>query len=780
MSHLPLSSDGALKLIEPALRSWWKAQFPEGPTTTQRLAWPTILSGHHTLLSAPTGTGKTLAALLPVYQELTGRQEPRPPGVKCLYLAPLKALCNDLHVRITNDLVQLNELLNRDWKLCHTPTVLSRGVDINRLESHPDGSTRRSVAQAPITVGLRTGDVSQKQRAQLLDDPPDILVSTPESLSLLLAHPDAKAILQNIRWVIVDEVHALACNKRGADLAVSLQRLEQLCPQPPQRIGLSATCLPLDEVAHWLGGVNHSVDILSVPDRSQWHLDIVDLTQASLDSAFLPTMLNRLQNLIEEHRTLLVFTNVRSLAERISWSLRRRLPHLAEQIAVHHGSIARAARHHVEGQLQRGELRVIISSTSLELGVDIGTIDHVAFIHAPGGAARLLQRVGRGGHRPGGKRSGTLFVGSYIELLEAVTTKAAAEDGFLEPLTLPQSPLDVLCQQLIAMAVSKRFSVRAAWDLLHETYPFRFLEIDDFARCLEYLTGGNSQLDVPPRIKIVDHHLVCASPITPRLYRTNAGTIQDEPHKKVHLEETVLGSVPNQFADRLLPGDRFLLTGRVYELVRHERSAIVVKESSGLPAFTRWQGGTMFMSPMLAERFWSLRARLGDALVESKETARQLLDSEYGISEEPRNALSDWLHRQMKVSEIPDRGLLVEAYASPEGEYVHYAFHLPLAAPACEGLARVLSWRLRPAMNFPLEPGPLGFLITLPAELELTPEKLRDLLCPDDYQLDLQRVIVNGPATGSQVHGSCPHRHDAAASAPQGEASQGGGHPLGR
>lgn len=706
----------------PEVRQWWATQFTTSPTAGQRLAWPTILEGRPALLCAPTGTGKTLAALVPVYQSLTARQEPRPPGIKCLYLAPLKALCNDLHVRIQQDVQQLSE-----------------------------------ISGANISVGLLTGDVQTKERVELLREPPEILVSTPESLSLLLTHADADKLLAGVRWVIVDEVHALACNKRGADLAVSLERLEQLCPKSPQRIGLSATCSPLNEVARWLGGMKHEVSILSVPDRSRWELAIVDLTQASQEQAFLPTLLNRLQNLIEENRTLLVFTNVRSLAERISWSLRRRLPHLADQIAVHHGSIARTARHHVEGQLQRGELRVVISSTSLELGIDIGHIDHVAFIHAPGGAARLLQRVGRGGHRPDGKRAGTLFVGSHIELLEAVTTKAAAEDGFLEPMQLPQSPLDVLCQQLVAMAVAGRYSAKAAWDLLHESYPFRALALDDFVRCLEYLTGGNGQLDVPPRVKIEDHFLIPASPIIPRLYRTNAGTIQDEPHRAVFLDvgqdshpdkPRSLGTVPHQFADRLLAGDRFLLTGRVYELLRHERAAIVVKESIGLPAFTRWSGGTMNMSPMLASRLWSLRARLHDALVESEEAARHLLQSEYAVSAEPARELAAWLQRQLEVSEIPDQGLLVEACASPDAEYVHYAFHMPLAAPACEGLARVLSWRLKPATNFPLEPGPLGFLITLPADMELSPERLRVLLRSDDYELDLQRVIVNGPALG--------------------------------
>ncbi len=717
MSQLPLSYLGTIELLTPALQAWWNAKHPGGPTACQRLAWPTILAGKHTLLAAPTGMGKTQAALVPIYQQLV---EQPSHGLCILYITPLKALCNDIHARIQNDLLQLNE---------HTGTRLR--------------------------VGLRTGDVAPHHRKQFLDEPPDILVITPESLALLLAHPET-AYLANVKYVIVDEVHALACNKRGVELAVTLERLDERCITPPQRIGLSATCHPLEVVAKYLGGSHASISTLQVPDRTHWRLDIVDLSEACQRAEFLPTLMNRLQNLIETHRTLLIFTNVRSLAERISWALRRRLPHLADQIAVHHGSIARENRHAVEGQLQRGELRVVLSSTSLELGIDIGSIDHVAFIHAPGGATRMLQRLGRGGHRPGAFRTGTLFVGSQIELLEAVTTKGAAEDGFLEPLSFPDAPLDVLCQLLIGMGVAEQCSVRHAWDLLKRSFPYQQLSLEDFIRCLEYVTGGNSQLDVPPRVKIVDHRLCCTSNLTARLYRTNAGTIQDEPHRSVHLEEpaqagtpTILGSVPHQFADRLLVGDRFLLTGRVYELKRHERSAIVVQESGGLPAFTRWQGGMWNMPPILAERLWCLRARLAEALLESNEQAVKLLQQEYRLDEAPATSLIHWLERQMSVSEIPDQGLLIEATASPDGEHVFYALHLPLPAAAAEGLARVLCWRLRPGgAQFPIEPGPLGFLITLPADRDIDPERWRVLLSPDDFGIDLLRVISTGPVLG--------------------------------
>ncbi|MBL8822902.1 MAG: DEAD/DEAH box helicase [Planctomycetia bacterium] len=706
-----------LQPLQTILLSWWQARFPQGPTACQKLAWPAIFNGQNLLLTAPTGTGKTLAALIPIYQELINRPHRDNRGIACLYIAPLKALSNDLHVRLQDDAETLARY----------------------------GTLR-------MTVGLRTGDVSTAARRQLLDDPPDILLTTPESLSLMLVHPESARVLQDVRWVIVDEVHALACNKRGSDLSISLERLDHLTAKPAQRIGLSATCHPLQKVARWLGGSKHEVVIRSVQDQIRWRLDIVDLTQAMLEQSFLPSLQQRLQHLIEKHRTVLVFTNVRSLAERLGWSLKRRLPHLAEQIGVHHGSIARQERHEVERKLQRGELRVVLSSTSLELGIDIGCIDHVAFVHAPGGAGRLLQRVGRGNHRPGCIKTGTLFVGSAIELLEAVATRAAAEDGFLEPLHIPAVPLDVLCQQLVAMAVVKDYSVRQAYDLIRRAACFEHLELIDFVRCLEYLSGGNAQLNIPPRIRIRDHRLLAGSGIIPRLYRTNAGTINDEPHRQVYLEQPKsdeparsLGSVPNHFADRLLAGDRFLLSGKVYELCRHERTSVVVKESGGLPAFTRWQGGIMNMPPILAERFWTLRARIGDALIDSPEHARQILQEEYQLPDDVTEPLIEWMNKQIQVSEVPDSGLLVEAAASPDGEHVSYSFHVPLPAAACEGLARVLSWRICAGTQYPMEPGPLGFLMTLPADVEITPGRLRILLSPEGYDIDLQRVLAGSP-----------------------------------
>ncbi|HMP18083.1 MAG TPA: hypothetical protein PKD72_13750, partial [Gemmatales bacterium] len=344
-----------------------------------------------------------------------------------------------------------------------------------------------------------------------------------------------------------------------------------------------------------------------------------------------------------------------------------------------------------------------------------------------------------------------VFTGTHIELLEAITTKGAAEDGILEPIYFPENPLDVLSQILIGLAVGEQCTVRQAWDIVTQTFPYQQLALEDFVRCLEYVTGSYKQVDIPARIRLIDHRLVARGELTKRLYRTNAGTIQDEPHRHVYLEAsegnfTLIGSVPHQFSDHLVVGDRFLLNGRVYELLRHERLALKVKETGGIPAFTRWKGGMWNMPPVLAERLWCLRTRLGEALLESKEHAIHLLENEYHLERQPASSLVEWLQRQLEVSEIPDRGLLIEASGSTDGEHIHYAVHLPLPAAASEGLARVLCWRLRPGGPFfPIEPGPLGFLITLPTDNEISPEEWRNLLLPEGFRLDLQRVIADGP-----------------------------------
>src|SRR5262249_29308993 len=261
---------------------------------------------------------------------------------------------------------------------------------------------------ASLRVGIRTGDTSQRLRKRLLSDPPAILATTPESLAILLTQPAALAIFQNVRWVVVDEIHALAANKRGADLSLSLERLEALLAECRlraeerglQRIGLSATCAPLETAGRFLVGANRTCGLGGGGEHPPLELRIEPLEEANRIGQFLPRLLERLEPELEHNRTTLIFTNVRSPAQRFTWALRRRYPDWAEEIAVHHSSLSAARRRWVERRLKHGRLRVAVSSTSLELGIDIGSVDGVILVHPPGGVVRLLQRIGRAGHSP--------------------------------------------------------------------------------------------------------------------------------------------------------------------------------------------------------------------------------------------------------------------------------------------------------------------------------------------------------------------------------------------
>ncbi len=378
---LPASAATSLATLPEPLRPWFERSLGV-PTAAQRLAWPALAAGKNLLLCAPTGSGKTLAAFLPpLSQLLTG---PPSPGVRCLYLSPIKALGND---------VQKN------------------------LQAHIDG------LNAPIRVGLRTGDTPAQVRREQRREPPEILLTTPESLAILLSHEWAPDLFANLRWVIIDEVHALAACKRGCDLSLSLERLTHIAATELQRIGLSATCAPAADAARYLVGVGRPCAIARVPEARRLELNIEVLPEGP---RFIAALVERLERELRAQRSTLVFAGARGLAERLAWALRHRFPDWADQIAVHHSSLAAERRRVVERGLKRGELRAVVSSTSLELGIDIGTVDGVVLVHPPGDVVRLLQRVGRSGHRPGLPQRGLVLTAGVGELLEAAVTVASS------------------------------------------------------------------------------------------------------------------------------------------------------------------------------------------------------------------------------------------------------------------------------------------------------------------------------------------------------------------
>jgi ATP-dependent Lhr-like helicase len=557
---------------------------------------------------------------------------------------------------------------------------------------------------------------------------------------VLLTQPLWLAHFTALRWIVVDEVHAFAPGRRGADLTLSLERLEDIAAVPPQRIGLSATCAPLRVAAAWLAG-DRSCEMVSVPERTPARLDIEPLPE---DGGFVARLVDRLTPELEQHTTILVFTNARGLAERLTWALRQRFPALAPEIAAHHSSLAPARRRDIERRLKQGRLRVVVSSTSLELGIDIGGVDLVVLVHPPGGVVRLVQRLGRSGHRPGGVRRGLVLTAGAAELLEAAVTCASSHDAQLEPLWIPEYPLDVLCQHLLGMAAARPWEAEEAFALARRAYPYRNLERRDFDDCLDYLMGRHrdGREWLPARLQWAGGSFVLAEPKrTLRILRQNVGTIfGDQPWAVRSSEGRLIGHVEEAFADRLQAGDRFLLDGRCLEYRRAAWLGVEVDEVPGRPAVPRWTSDAWPLALDLTRRVYLLRVRASEALRDGPAALMNLLRTDYLLNEEAAGQLAALFQEQEQVSEIPDaQTVLVEAVPAVEG--AEYYLHTPLHRAGNEALAHIVELRLTRrctvmAVN-------LGLLLYVEGSL-LSADALRRLLAADGFDADLERALADG------------------------------------
>src|SRR6202142_218145 len=426
----PLTNPPAsgLEWAHPLVRDWFVSRFGT-PTEPQEQGWPHILAGRTTLISAPTGSGKTLAAFLACIDRLVRKALAGDLGdrTEVLYVSPLKALGNDIQKNLEAPLSEILQMAGE-----------------------------RGLLMPEIRTAVRTGDTLMHERRAMLKRPPHILVTTPESLYILLTAEKSRAILRHVETVIVDEIHAVADDKRGSHLALSLERLEALTYRPPVRIGLSATQKPIEEVAHFLTGNGRPAPVL-VDVGHKRKLDLaVEVPGSSLGPITTNEMwdevYNRLVELIEQHRSTLVFVNTRRLAERIAHNLGERLGE--DNVATHHGSLSRKLRLAAEQKLKEGKVKVLVATASLELGIDIGTVDLVVQISSPRAIAVALQRVGRSGHWRGAVPKGRFFVTTRDELQECAALVRAIREGDLDRLIIPDSPLDILAQKMVAICAS--------------------------------------------------------------------------------------------------------------------------------------------------------------------------------------------------------------------------------------------------------------------------------------------------------------------------------------
>src|ERR687887_702657 len=506
LAGLPLSS------FTPAVREWFERAF-EAPTPAQAQAWPAIATGEHVLISAPTGSGKTLAAFLWALDKLS--REPAA-HTRLVYVSPLKALAYDVDRNLRAPL---------------------RGIG------------------ADLSVGIRTGDTPQRDRAAMRRNPPDILITTPESLYLILTS-QAREMLRGVESIIVDEIHAVASTKRGSHLALTLERLAELSDHEPQRIGLSATQNPLEEVGRFMVGPRRKATIVDAGIRKPLDLKIHvpvesmvepeqtpapdlgiaergDVTRKSIWPAIYPELLE----LVRQHRSTIVFVNNRRAAERLAL----RLNDLAEEeiARAHHGSLAREERTVVEEMLKAGELPCLIATSSLELGIDMGAVDLVLQVESPKSVARGLQRIGRAGHSLGETSKGRIFPKFRADLLESAVVAKRMLEGAIEETVIPRNPLDVLAQQIVAIAADEEVTVDELHELVRGAYPFADLSRTQLENVLDMLAGrypSDEFAELRPRI-IWDRTggVVRGRSGARRLAVTNAGTIPDRGLFGVHL-----------------------------------------------------------------------------------------------------------------------------------------------------------------------------------------------------------------------------------------------------
>jgi ATP-dependent Lhr-like helicase len=713
--HPPSSqveSGQALGLFSSPVLDWFTAAFPRGPTVAQARAWPLVAAREHVLLISPTGSGKTLAAFLAILDRLFREHEAAPlaPGLRCVYVSPLRSLNYDIEHNLKSPLEEMRRRLDRQ--------------------------------ASPIQVAVRTGDTPAHERRKLRDRPPHVLITTPESLSLLLSQASWLAHWLRVEHIIVDEVHALVATKRGADLAVSLERLSAVADCDPQRIGLSATCRPHHVVSKFLVGPGRSCHVVeAVPDdrRAPLRVDVASLIEpgeATHRGLTYRRLLGRLAELLRRYRTTVVFANTRAFAEKITHDLRKDgfgQPELEPTVAAHHSALDMKLRRSTEAALRSGRLRAVVTSTSLELGVDIGTADMTVQVGLPGSAGRCVQRIGRSGHGPGRAARGLLLAATRAELAGAIVTAQAARSGRIEPLDMVTAPLDVVCQQLVGMACTGEQSVDATFELLRKTGSMSELTRADFQACLDYLAGrlrAPAGADEPapgaelrwtaPRLWQRDGRFGLRSGRVARWFWTNVGTIHSEESVQVLEQGVALGTLEAAYAERLLPGDRFILDGRAVEAWRLEGPILHVRPTGSEARLPRWTSDRQTLSSDLARDLAEFRVEAAERLIDDGAMALGAwLKSAFGLDAQAGAVLVELFEAQVQQSEVPQLDeVLVEESPSVYGDGVIYAFHVPLHRSACEALGRATAARIgrRMKRNLSLSIADLGWAIRLPGD----------------------------------------------------------------
>ncbi|HSB87744.1 MAG TPA: DEAD/DEAH box helicase, partial [Ilumatobacteraceae bacterium] len=704
-----------LAAFSPAVRAWFAASFPE-PTTAQIQGWPSILSGAHTLVCAPTGSGKTLTAFLASIDRLCTTEPPDPKRrTRVLYVSPLRALAFDVEKNLRAPLMGIGLAAERLGGTYHEPTV-----------------------------AMRTGDTSARDRQLLIRRPVDLLITTPESLYLMLTS-SAGETLVNVDTVIIDEIHAMAATKRGAHLMLSLERLEAITARPPQRIGLSATQRPLEEVAHFLGGHlpgggRRPVDIIDAGVRKQMEVDVVVPAEDmnGIWESVYPAVLSQVLG----HRSTIIFCNARRQAERLAANLNE----LAGQelVKAHHGSLAREQRIVIEDELKRGTLRGIVATSSLELGIDMGAVDLVIQVESPGAVSRGMQRVGRAGHSVGEPSRGMLYPKHRGDLLEAAVVAQRMVTAQIESTRFLRNPLDVLAQQIVAhVATHPECTVESVAALVRRCANFNELSDDLLHNVLDLLAGrypSEQFNELRPRL-VWDRSAgtLRAREGSKRLAVTSGGTIPDRGLFGVFLPDgTRVGELDEEMVYESRPGETFMLgasTWRIEDITFERVTVTPAPGEQGKMPF--WHGDRPGRPLELGRALGAFQREIRGA---GAEAATQRLMSDYRLDRFAASNVVAYLDEQaLATGVVPDdRTIVVERFRDEIGDW-RVCILTPFGTPVHAPWAMAIERRLMDRYDMPIETmwADDGIVLRLPEAADNVP--LDDLIIDPD---DIDELVV--------------------------------------
>ncbi|MEF8870365.1 MAG: ATP-dependent helicase [Haloarculaceae archaeon] len=747
-----------LDLLEPAVREWWVEEFgafvPENSgffTPPQKEAIPLIHERENALICAPTGSGKTLASFISIINELfrRDREQGLENSVYCLYISPLKSLANDIHRNLE---VPLDGI---------TDTLDDRGEDVE------------------LRHAIRHGDTSDSERQAMLGETPHILNTTPETLAILLNSPKFKQKLETVEYVVVDEIHSLAENKRGTHLSVSLERLEAMAEQSPTRIGCSATVEPLSTMAEFLvgqaepGGDPRDYELVDTRFVRDFDMELTcptdDLIHTPADTVN-DRFYQQLHDLIGEHTNTLVFTNTRSGAERVLHNLRERYHDYDENNSgCHHGSLSKDRRQDIEEQLKAGTLDVVTTSTSLELGIDMPHIDLVVQVGSPKSVASLLQRVGRAGHQLGETVTGRVVALDRDELVECAVMLKKAEAGFVDRVFVPENAQDVATQHVYGMAINGPRPEQEIVDILRRAYPYRNYGDDDLEQLFRYLTAdydGMEDKNVYAKIwrdtndpPDGDHHYeeypVGAHLIGKRgrlarvIYMTNIGTIPDSFTCDVYTRSNKdwVGQLDESYLDTLDSGDVFVLGGDNFEFRYRRGSKVYVDRTSARPTVPSWFSERLPLSYDLGQEILQFQRELCERLASGGRSEVRVWLRQFPLDENSVQAITRMFDQQVRYagmeSVATDSRLVIEEELDHDEYERHYYVHSNYGRRFNDGLSRLLAYHCAQQANANVKVAVAdhGFTLSLPLNRKVDIAGIVADVDPDEVRADLRASL---------------------------------------